>query len=70
MATIKLKDYLKSQHKSYLSHKIERDSFVEYLKNLNIAYTKIKDAAKSNATEENIKNIFADFLKNTFYKNI
>lgn len=70
MATIKLKDYLKSQHRSYISHKIDRESFIEYLRNLDIAYTKIKDAAKNNATEENIKNIFADFLKDTFYKNI
>ena len=67
MANIKLKDYLKVHHKSYISHKIERTNFVKYLQNIRIAYAQISEAVKANATEENIKNIVIDFIKDTFY---
>lgn len=67
MVQIKLKDYLKTHHKSYISHKIERTDFVKYLQNLRIAYAQILEAVKTNATEENIKNTVINFIKNTFY---
>lgn len=67
MANIKLKDYLKTHHKSYISHKIERTDFVKYLQNLRVAYAQILEAVKTNATEENIKNIVVNFIKDTFY---
>lgn len=67
MANIKLKHYLKVHHKSYISHKIERTNFVKYLQNIRIAYAQISEAVKANATEENIKNIVIDFIKDTFY---
>lgn len=67
MANIKLKDYLKVHHKSYISHKIERTNFVKYLQNIRIAYAQISEAVKANATEENIKNIVINFIKDTFY---
>lgn len=67
MANIKLKDYLKTHHKSYISHKIERTDFVKYLQNLRVAYAQILEAVKTNATEENIKNTVINFIKNTFY---
>ena len=67
MANIKLKDYLKTHHKSYISHKIERTDFVKYLQNLRIAYAQILEAVKTNATEENIKNTVINFIKDTFY---
>lgn len=67
MVQIKLKDYLKTHHKSYISHKIERADFVKYLQNLRVAYSQISEAVKTNATEENIKNIVVNFIKDTFY---
>ena len=67
MARIQLKDYLKTNHKSYVSHKIERADFIKYLKNIKIAYAQILEAIKNNATEENIKNIVVNFIKDTFY---
>lgn len=67
MVQIKLKDYLKTHHKSYISHKIERTDFVKYLQNLRVAYAQILEAVKTNATEENIKNTVINFIKNTFY---
>lgn len=67
MARIQLKDYLKTNHKSYVSHKIERADFIKYLKNIKIVYAQILEAIKNNATEENIKNIVVNFIKDTFY---
>lgn len=67
MARILLKDYLKTNHKSYISHKIERADFIKYIENIKVAYTQILEAVKTNATEENIKNIVINFIKDTFY---
>ena len=67
MPRINLKDYLKTHHKSYISHKIERTDFVKYIQNMKNAYTQVIEAVKTNENEENIKNTIKDFIKNTFF---
>lgn len=68
MSQISLKEYLKKYHKSYINAKIEKNDFCDYLINLKKIYQDIAEAINANATEENLKNIVINFIKNTFYK--
>jgi len=67
MAYISLREYLKIKQKSYISKKVGKAEFKKYIENLKNTYYKIVEASQNNASEDNIKNLFTDFLKETFY---
>lgn len=69
MTILKLKDYLKTHHKSYISHKIERNDFFRYLEKLRATYKLILEAAKDKEKEITISSIVTTFVRDVFYSN-
>ena len=55
---------IKSLNKAYLKEKVSRDNIELFKKNLQILLSRIDEKE----SEEHLKNIIADFLKDTWYK--
>ena len=66
---VELSEYLKLYNKSYYNKKHQKDEFECFIKNLKNTYLLLLEAKKNNKSEENIKNITVNFLRDTFYKN-